>query len=274
MRCLEVDRRDVLGSFEQVVATLEVRLVVVGGEDFGFAQRGVVGDQREAAVGDRVVADLLGLDDGGDGEDCLLGASVAGVGAGSTALLLPVVEPGTMEDVPFYPCPCCGYRTLPALDAYDLCPVCFWEDDGMHSEDSASLDGPNGMTLTEGQRLFLRYGSSALHCLGHVRAPRPGEERALDWTPVPRPADEDERQYFLSDTGQLLMALVREARDQALESQSAADIARFEGVRAALTILVEQANHFGLPLDEVGIESSLDLNRDLLLDPDPTRFVG
>src|SRR5680860_1347742 len=35
VRCLQVDGRDFLGPFEHVVATLEVRLVVVGGEDFG-----------------------------------------------------------------------------------------------------------------------------------------------------------------------------------------------------------------------------------------------
>jgi len=30
-----------------------------------------------------------------------------------------------------YPCPCCGYRTLisPPPGTYDICEVCFWEDD-------------------------------------------------------------------------------------------------------------------------------------------------
>jgi hypothetical protein len=55
VRCLEVDRRDFLRTFEQVVAALKVRLVVVGGEDFGSGHHGVVGDEREAAIGDRVV---------------------------------------------------------------------------------------------------------------------------------------------------------------------------------------------------------------------------
>jgi hypothetical protein len=26
-------------------------------------------------------------------------------------------------------CPCCGYHTLKAKGKYDICPVCFWEDD-------------------------------------------------------------------------------------------------------------------------------------------------
>ena len=29
-----------------------------------------------------------------------------------------------------YACPCCGFLTLPSRGGYDICPVCFWEDDG------------------------------------------------------------------------------------------------------------------------------------------------
>ena len=28
-----------------------------------------------------------------------------------------------------YKCLCCGYRTLDTRGEYDICPVCFWEDD-------------------------------------------------------------------------------------------------------------------------------------------------
>jgi len=34
-----------------------------------------------------------------------------------------------MEQPLPYSCPCCGYLTLPERGAYDICPVCFWEDD-------------------------------------------------------------------------------------------------------------------------------------------------
>lgn len=34
------------------------------------------------------------------------------------------------EQVFLEPCPCCGYMTLDRRGAYDICPVCFWEDDG------------------------------------------------------------------------------------------------------------------------------------------------
>jgi hypothetical protein len=42
-----------------VVAAFEVGLVVVGGEQFCVGERGVVADQREAAVGRGVVGDAV-----------------------------------------------------------------------------------------------------------------------------------------------------------------------------------------------------------------------
>lgn len=51
-------------------------------------------------------------------------------------------------------CPCCGYRTLRERGAYEICPVCFWEDDGTTDPDRVS--GPNHMTLREA-RLNVQY---------------------------------------------------------------------------------------------------------------------
>src|ERR1700676_3036143 len=28
-----------------------------------------------------------------------------------------------------HPCPCCGYRVLEEPGAYEICPICGWEDD-------------------------------------------------------------------------------------------------------------------------------------------------
>jgi len=28
-----------------------------------------------------------------------------------------------------YTCPCCGYKTLDDEHEYEICPICYWEDD-------------------------------------------------------------------------------------------------------------------------------------------------
>jgi len=175
---------------------------------------------------------------------------------------------------PPYVCPCCGYRTLrEGPGAYDLCPVCFWEDDGFHEDDAASIDGPNGSTLAEGQRRYARYGASSPHCLDKVRPPRQDEGRDPQWRPLDR-SGIDEKQFFLRDFGQLLETLADHARTQARATRSEADIARFEGIRSALSLFVEQVDSFDIPRHDAGIDAQLDLQRDLLLDPLPGYFAG
>lgn len=46
-------------------------------------------------------------------------------------------------------CPACGYLTLSERDAFDICPICFWENDGLDDFEASKSSGPNHMTLTE-----------------------------------------------------------------------------------------------------------------------------
>ncbi|HEX6178677.1 MAG TPA: CPCC family cysteine-rich protein [Thermoanaerobaculia bacterium] len=64
------------------------------------------------------------------------------------------------------PCPCCSYRTLERRGDYDICPVCFWEDDG--SDDPQRYSSPNHMTLEEGRANFARYGACSPEHVKHV----------------------------------------------------------------------------------------------------------
>ncbi|MCA9716363.1 MAG: hypothetical protein KC468_16950, partial [Myxococcales bacterium] len=68
---------------------------------------------------------------------------------------------------PLLECPCCGYLTLGARGAYEICPVCFWEDDG--SDDLDRHSGPNHMALREGRRNFERFGACSEGATLHVR---------------------------------------------------------------------------------------------------------
>jgi hypothetical protein len=54
-------------------------------------------------------------------------------------------------------CPCCDYLTLTERGQYEICEVCFWEDDGTQSPDGYSA--PNRLFLVMGQENFLKLGA-------------------------------------------------------------------------------------------------------------------
>ncbi len=76
-----------------------------------------------------------------------------------------------------YRCPCCGYQTLTERGGYDICPVCFWEDDGQDDEDADNIrGGPNGaLSLTQARTNYREFGACKPDALKHVRKPKPEE---------------------------------------------------------------------------------------------------
>lgn len=70
-------------------------------------------------------------------------------------------------------CPCCHNRTLGKRGAYEICPVCFWEDDGQDDPDAGIVrGGPNrDLSLTVAQENFARIGVADPKDLVHVRPP-------------------------------------------------------------------------------------------------------
>jgi hypothetical protein len=76
-----------------------------------------------------------------------------------------------------YRCPCCGCRTLDERGGYDICPVCFWEDDGQHEHDADMVrGGPNGgLSLTQARSNYHQFGACDERSIGNVRPPRPDE---------------------------------------------------------------------------------------------------
>jgi len=81
------------------------------------------------------------------------------------------------KDGSLYHCPFCGCRTLTERAGYELCPVCFWEDDGQDSHNADEVrGGSNGsLSLTEARRNFRDFGACDRKALNHVRKPRPNE---------------------------------------------------------------------------------------------------
>jgi hypothetical protein len=77
-------------------------------------------------------------------------------------------------------CPCCKHRTLSARAEFEICPVCFWEDDG---QDEANPDevrgGPNGgLSLSAARANYAAFGASDKRFITKVRPPLSTEK----WT--------------------------------------------------------------------------------------------
>ncbi len=71
---------------------------------------------------------------------------------------------------PRHACPCCRFITLPELDKDELCPVCFWEDDG--TEDPSQSSERNGLSLSAARRNFRRFGAKDWESRAFVLPPR------------------------------------------------------------------------------------------------------
>jgi hypothetical protein len=78
-----------------------------------------------------------------------------------------------------WPCPCCGNLTFgepPGSGSYDICPVCFWEDDPVQFKDPGYAGGANVVSLNEARQNFREYGASERRFIKNVRAPTPEEK--------------------------------------------------------------------------------------------------
>ncbi|PQZ51833.1 hypothetical protein CQ052_05535 [Ochrobactrum sp. MYb15] len=82
-----------------------------------------------------------------------------------------------MDELPLR-CPCCRFKTLNERGGYEICVVCFWEDDGQDEDDAHEvLCGPNGgISLTEGRANYRAFGASQRQNLPYVRKPFPEEQ--------------------------------------------------------------------------------------------------
>ena len=85
-----------------------------------------------------------------------------------------------------YPCPCCGHLVFgDPPGSFEICPVCFWEDDGLQLEFATTLaGGANGISLADAQRNYAELGACEAASVRHVRPPLPDEPRDPLWRPI------------------------------------------------------------------------------------------
>jgi hypothetical protein len=74
-------------------------------------------------------------------------------------------------------CPCCHFRTLSERGGFEICNVCFWEDDGQDDQDAELVrGGPNGaLSLAQARANFASFGACEERMMDNVRPPRDDE---------------------------------------------------------------------------------------------------
>ena len=88
-----------------------------------------------------------------------------------------------------YPCPCCGHLVFDEPPgSYDICPICFWEDD-LSQLRFPMTGGANHVSLIDGQLNFERYGVCETRFQSKVRAVASSDVRDSDWRPIDEARD-------------------------------------------------------------------------------------
>jgi hypothetical protein len=68
---------------------------------------------------------------------------------------------------PLLQCACCDHFSL-ADGEWEICPVCFWEDDGLGIGEPDEESGPNHITLRQARANFASFGACDRKLLPNV----------------------------------------------------------------------------------------------------------
>ncbi|MDX8365532.1 CPCC family cysteine-rich protein [Cytobacillus sp. IB215665] len=86
-----------------------------------------------------------------------------------------------------YTCPCCGYKTIgeEPPGTYEICSICYWEDDFVQFNDPDYEGGANIPSLRQAQRIYLKFGASHELFTSSVRKPLVYDIKDPEWTMLP-----------------------------------------------------------------------------------------
>lgn len=81
-----------------------------------------------------------------------------------------------------FTCPCCGYKVFKeASGSYEICPICFWEDDIVQNENPFYAGGANEPSLYDAQQNYIRFGACEFRFIKNVREPRETDIKDENW---------------------------------------------------------------------------------------------
>ncbi len=84
-----------------------------------------------------------------------------------------------------YPCPCCGHLVFAEHPgSYEICPICFWEDDAIQLRWPDYTGGANRPSLRESQVNFARFGAMEERFVAMVQEAGPEDRLDPRWRPI------------------------------------------------------------------------------------------
>ena len=84
-----------------------------------------------------------------------------------------------------YTCPCCGYKVFEEFPgSFDICPICYWEDDAVQLFFPMMSGGANKVSLIEAQVNYFQFGASTIQMVKNVREPKDTELKDPSWFPL------------------------------------------------------------------------------------------
>ena len=88
-------------------------------------------------------------------------------------------------------CACCGYMTIEEKGNYEICPICYWEDDSVQEADPWFEGGANKPSLWEAQLNFKKFGVMEERFISNVRIANSNDKKDPAW----RELIEEDRSY-------------------------------------------------------------------------------
>lgn len=76
-------------------------------------------------------------------------------------------------------CPCCDYATCDKEDRlnYQICPICYWEDDPVQFKNPNFEGGANSVSLIQARGNFEKFGACEKEMVEKVRRPNEADDK-------------------------------------------------------------------------------------------------